>query len=91
MYHMEVKIESAIQNIPPKIQFSCGENWSIWLAKLEECVLKMSGPLYSITTNAPVIDTIVPNTLAWLLEFLQCTSSILKQPDLLKISYSLNI
>jgi len=37
----------------------------------------MSGPLYSTTTNAPAIDTIVPTTLAWLLELLHCTCSIL--------------
>ena len=45
MYHMEVKSESATQNIPPKIQFSCGETLSMWLEKLDQCALKISGPL----------------------------------------------
>ena len=76
MYHMELRKESATKNIPPKIQFGCAENWSLFEV-YDECVLKMGGPLYSITTNAPPIDTIVPKTLAWLLKYLQCTSSIL--------------
>lgn len=38
---------------------------------------KITDPLYIIITNAPDTDTIVPNTLAWQLDLLKSSFSIL--------------
>lgn len=37
----------------------------------------IGGPLYRVTTNAPDIDIMVPKILAWLLELLKASFSIL--------------
>jgi len=79
MYQTEESKESPAHKNPPKIQFKFGENWSV-LYEIDECSLKIGGPWYNMTTNAPAIDTIVPIALAWLLECLQYILSILIKP-----------
>jgi hypothetical protein len=49
-----------------------------WSGREDLSAIMIGGPMYSVTINAPDIDTMVPNTFAWLLKLLIATFSILK-------------
>lgn len=80
MYHIGTKIYSVVRKSPPNIHFDSVEliSWIAFEVVDGEVVNAILGPLYRVTTNAPVTDTIVPRTFALLVAFLNTTVSILQ-------------
>ena len=71
-------------------QFVCN-NWSLLCESvLLDEVIKIAGPLYNVTVNAPAIDTMVPIDLARLLSTLKFSFSMLKKHHKITMNQQIN-
>lgn len=75
IYQSGIRRFWTVWKTPPMTQFVL-EELRVWWRDIE--ALTMAGPLYRVTTNAPVIDIMVPITLAWLLLRFSTSFSIIK-------------
>ena len=65
---------------PPRTQFDCSNRRTSLGLPLDDRAFMIGRPLYKVTINAPMMDTMVPIHLARLLWVLKSSFSILQQP-----------